>query len=520
LSKGCRIVRVPKDDGWQHNRRVLSIARPNLEDLWDTFVHEDCVHNQITAIHNRVLGRVPEPNPVALARLTCAARRIGLELRGTTVDDYGVLPLHYRGAKRRRYEEATEAVLRYGCDKADSHIKMFIKCENIRYLQGPQKKINPDPRPIQFRDPKFMVEISRFLKPLEPLLYNLQGNRFNKLPPSRAIGKGLNQRERAELLAHKFDRFTSPIVVSIDAHRFDQHVSKGLLQVEHSVYLAANSDPTFQRLLSWQLRNTCYSTKGIKYVAEGRRMSGDANTALGNCLIMVLMVQDYFVGKGIKRWDLLDDGDDCLVLMEAKDYPEFALECDTHFLQFGMEVRVEAIAYDLEQVEWCQSRPVSLGDVRKFIRNPWKVLSSTLTSARWQQATTVNSRRKLLNSIGLCELVLNQGVPVLQAFASSLVRIAGTDKQARLSPSDNLTYRVEKEIGRKLGKIPKWKAIPITDEARDSFCKAFGIDHDAQRRFEAYFQSWTFSLDGYTELGKHIDVPMWILDENYPERAK
>lgn len=65
------------------------------------------------------------------------------------------------------------------------------------------------------------------------------------------------------------------------------------LKWEHSIYNAMFRSDELAELLGWQLTNKGFArtTDGlIKYEVKGCRMSGDMNTALGNCMIMCALV--------------------------------------------------------------------------------------------------------------------------------------------------------------------------------------------------------------------------------------
>lgn len=490
------------------------MAVPNLPVVVPIFAHHDCLCNQLTAISNRVCGVVPQPRPDAIRRLMTYARLLGKSLGFYGESTTEEFLSHYSGPKYRRYQEAAEDVAFLGLSRKDAQVKMFIKCEKIYYTSD---KPNPDPRAIQFRDPKYAVAFGKYLKPLERRIYALRGNRLNKLPPTRIIGKGLNQRDRALLLVEKMDRFRNPLVLSLDMSRFDQHVSHELLQCEHAVYRAMNSDPEFSRLLDWQLRNTVVTTKGIKYVTRGKRMSGDMNTAVGNCLISVMMIAELMGRLGCP-WDALDDGDDLLLIIEQDMRETVYPLLEPHFLDLGMELKVEGEATCVEQVEWCQGHPVNVDGRWVFIRNPKKVLSGALVSNKWIQMKSESSKRALANTIGLCELILNHGVPVLQAFALAIMRNANTDKQILLLKSEQLGYRVYKEIGKsRAGKIPKYQPLPIADSTRLSFAKAFGISIDQQMWYENYLDQWSFGFDDLLELPTPIAVNSWLWESEMLE---
>nr|QDH89449.1 MAG: RNA-dependent RNA polymerase [Riboviria sp.] len=458
------------------------------------------------------MGDVPKPTERGLKALRKMAKRIQRTLPHIPAQGLYDLALSYTGAKRRKYTEATDKLLRLAnLGRRDAGVKMFVKCEKIEFSSS---KPNPDPRAIQFRDLVYNCAVGRFLKPLEHYLYNLTGTRLSGLPPTRVIGKGLNQGQRADLLILKMSRFVRPVVLSIDASRFDQHVDIELLKIEHSFYLAMNSDPEFRTLLSYQLVNHGISSRGIRYKTRGKRMSGDMNTALGNCVLMVLMVATFLGGR---KYDLLDDGDDCLVIVEEEDLAWVKANITQSFLDYGMEIKVDAISKDVASVEWCQGHILRCPEPR-FVRNPYRVMSRALTSQKF--LTSVKGRAALMNTIGLCELVLNRGVPVLQEYCLALIRASGTKRVVSLvgAVDDNAALRVSKELSQLgLKELVDVTPIDICDHARQDFAVAWGVDISTQFHWENELRNWNPSVLGDWEQQFPIDVPRWEYCDHNPD---
>jgi len=522
LDPGCGIDErpLPRDD--EHTRKWVRIARLVFRGSWLPFAHHDCSCNQVIALRNRVLGAVPAPTKAGLEKLRKQARIISRLLPRVSPQEWYEMPNLYSGGKRSNYIQATDRVLRDGLTKLSARIKMFVKFEKLN-----PTKVNPDPRAIQFRDPKYCVAVGRFLKACEHPLYRLHGD-GRTLPSLRLIGKGLSQAGRAKLLVEKMRGFSTPCVVSLDASRFDQHVSKELLQIEHSVYLAMCNDPEFRMLLRWQLDNRGVSSRGIKYHTRGKRMSGDMNTALGNCLLMVIMVSAIMKGK---KYDILDDGDDCLLIVEEELLPWCEENLYEEFLSFGMEIKLENISTTIEGVEWCQSHPVEYAPGKyKFVRDPVKALSSGLGGVKYVDSERV--RRKLVNTIGMAEMVLNLGIPIMQSYAMALTRNASgggvgwnvlrarnADARRRLqqdhvtlTASDPMYFRVHQELrAMNMRQLERLDPQPITDEARISFHRAFGITVEEQLEMEQFLDSWTFPITGCQDLLEDFDVPSWSL---------
>lgn len=524
----CTIKRRPDPAAVVHTRIAVYLAIPDVVGVFSPFNHHACSCNEEIAICNRVCGTVPHPSPLGLQELRVASKRISSCLPKTVPDDYGVLPNLYSGAKKRRYEDATRRVLETGITANDATITMFIKDERL----NPITKINPDPRAIQFRDSKFCVEVARFLKPIEHHLYELQGTVHSGLPTSRLIGKGLNQVERAKLLKKKLSHFANPAILSLDASRFDQHVDYEVLKIEHSVYLRCCPDKHFEWLLSLQLVNRCFTKNGFSYVTHGKRMSGDMNTALGNCIIMVTCVIAFMTRFDV-RWDILDDGDDCLLIIERTHLEQVVALAPEVFLSYGQEIKIEKIAFDLPSVSWCQSSPIEyLPGKWKFARDPFKTMSCDLSGSKWK--CSLEARRRLLSSLGLCELILNLGVPILQSYALALIRSSEDAKPFASGDflNSSLAIRAIREskqvcpsvFDRDLKRfhvkhLLKLKPVEITREARVSFSLAFNMTIDEQVAIEVQLANWTVLLTGDAYLPESWNPLTWLDNRAfYPER--
>jgi len=361
---------------------------------------------------------------------------------------------------------------------------MFVKWD-----KAPASKVDPPPRAIQFRDPRYCVCLGRYLKPLEHSFYRMRGD-GRRFPRLRFIGKGLSQAARAKLMRRKLRFFRCPVIISLDASKFDKHVSLELLLVEHLVYLKCLGNiPELRRLLSWQQHNHGRSSCGVRYVTRGKRMSGDMNTALGNCLLMLIMVSTFCHDEmHLRAWDIFDDGDDCQLIVEQADLAAVRAALPGFFLRCGMEIKVESISNCLEQAEWCHTRPVAVGeDSYRYVRDPAKVLSVALGGAKY--FTSLGGRGRLVQAVGQAELSLNLGVPVLQEFALACMRNSGTTETLAWQEVDEYFYRLVNEA-------PTKEPMPVTDRARESFALAWGWPPELQIDVEDWLRSWSFTLAG------------------------
>lgn len=493
------------------------MAVPDLPIAYRLFAHHDCLHNQLVSIHNRVCGKVPEPDPATMERFARYMGRLADSVPKVTPMSLDEVVESYTGTKRTRYAEAAHEYRSHGLTQDQAWCKMFIKTEKIRFVDGAAKR-NPDPRAIQYRNPVFAVVFAQYIKAIEKVFYKLAGNRLNGLPPTRMFGKGLNSNERAKLFSDKWKRFDDPVGLPIDLSRMDQHIGVRSLQILHSSYLRICYSTNFQTMCSWTIRNRVTSSRGIKYQTLGGRMSGDMDTGLGATALMGGYVGFYFHDKGIK-WDAVVDGDDAVVIVERSDYERVARELPAHFASLGQEAKIEEPVFKLEDVVWCQSSIVQVDGVEKFIRNPAKVLSGALVGQKWIQMASERSKRALCNTIGLGEAHLNKGIPVLQSFGQALIRCANTKRQVKMGHNESLVYKVRHEFGKSWeGKMPDFAPAPVTDDTRNSFAQAFGISVTEQLQYEEYLDNWEINFQPAVLQGPPVDVARWVWEEYDYER--
>lgn len=471
------VLRPPRY--WAHeSRRHITRITPPIPGLWLPYTHADCVCNEIISAANRVLGTVPLPTKRGL-RLVAAERRRLLRGRPMLVPWTLERTLaSFTGARQKRYQEAYESLKRDPLSPRDALISAFVKAEKA----DPLAKKNPDPRMIQSRQPRYNLVLASYLRAVEHRIYNLRG--ASRL---RMVAKGLNQRARAALLSEKMAMFKSPVVVSLDASRFDKHVSKTMLQQEHQYYLDCFAEyPELVWLLKQQLRNKCHTKNGVKYSVDGGRMSGDINTALGNCLIMVMMVSAALRQLDIQS-ELLDDGDDCLLIFEQSHLIRVIAELPAIFLTFGQELKIENIARDIHEVVFCQSRVILDNKGYLFVRDWRKVLSHACAGTKyWHMPNMV---RPMMGLVGTCELAMSRGVPILQAFALALIRNS-RGKMAKLTTLDpGVLIRLKTEAGT-VDEALNTKAESVSVEAREAFERAFNTPVWEQLAVEEILNHW------------------------------
>lgn len=390
----------------------------------------------------------------------------------------------WTGSKRKVYQRALESLRFEPLSRRDGYLSTFVKCEKIDTI-----KDDPAPRIIQPRSPRYNLHLARFIKPHEHEFYQRIDHMFDTDGMGdRTVFKGLNARSAAEHLVLKASRYSKPVFIGLDASRFDQHVSVDALQWEHSIYKNSFAYDIGQlsRLLDWQIDNIgtarLHDGRRIHYRVQGRRMSGDMNTSLGNCLIMCSMVHAYIRSKGIKA-SLANNGDDCVIVTEKKHFRRFD-DLPEWFMKMGFNMKVEPPVYDVREVSFCQVNVVSDGNYHLCVRNPNVVTSKDLHST--YPFTHEHQYKQWLVASGICGSTSHHGVPVLEAFYSAFPQGSITD--ARIQ-SDLDNWRKYSIVG---GAVQR----EISDEMRHSFWLAFKITPDCQIELERMYRNIRFGTSG------------------------
>jgi len=386
--------------------------------------------------------------------------------------------LLYNGPKRKRYEAAMGNVMsRGGITEKDARISLFIKDEKVLSWA----KVDPAPRLISPRTSEYCLELGRFIKPIEHLLYKAVARVWGEV----TIYKGLNFNERGEGLRSKWDSFLDPVAIGLDAHRFDQHVSRKALEWEHSIYLGCyvGKQKYLRWLLKQQLTNKgeCFvDNSHISYSVEGGRMSGDMNTALGNCLIMTGMIWHLLRTLGV-RGKLANDGDDCVLIVERSDVEQVVASIPSFCHERGFSMKVEAPVDVFEEIEFCQCHPVWNGQQWTMCRNVTKVLyCDGAHVGRTEQEISI-----IREATATSGQVWSKGIPILPRFYEFL----GKSGVRRLTDKDK---KLREFLMRNSGTYWHSKGCDsgtyeITDEARLSFYRAFGVSPSEQVAIEKFY---------------------------------
>lgn len=469
---------APKDPGTRAHmsRRHLIRIIPPVPDLWNCYVHSDCICNELISAHNRVVGEVPLATDRGVTMLRQALARIRKRMTYGHEKTLDETLLTFKGARKKIYERACESLKNKPFHNGDARIQSFVKAEKT----NPSAKTNPDPRMIQARTPRYNLTVAKYLRSVEHQVYNME---FKHM---RAVAKGQNQVQRADIIRKKMARFNRPVCFSIDASRFDQHVGYDVLKAEHEFYQSFYPDSSeLREVLKLQLNNKCRTKNGVKYSVRGGRMSGDINTALGNVVLAVAMIMAAMKELGIEDYDIYDDGDDMLVWVEEEDFDKVRVALPRVFLEFGQELKIENVARDPQDIVFCQSKMVYNGNTWVMMRDWRKVLSQSTSGTKWWNIPDMV--RPMMGMVGACESVLCAGVPILSRYAAALNRISQGKLAHNNCCDSSLIIRYRYETG---NDTVEYKESKITSEARLSFERTFGVDIWQQQAIERILDRW------------------------------
>lgn len=442
----------------------------------------------------------------------------------------------YTGGKRKIYHNAMLEYFAFGVSKKNAMLKSFVKFE--------KQNLDKAPRVINPRTPIYNLLLGAYIKCLEKQFFKSINKAF-KSQTTHTVVKGIDNIQAANVLHQKWNRFSNPVAIGLDATKFDMHVSRTALEYEHLFYLKVHSTqrnefselwdryhrynssktddaplvhpsrvkngtrPLLWWLLAQQLDNqgkAHFPDGKLRFKMRGTRSSGDMNTSLGNCIIMCGLIYAWTQRVGV-QCELANNGDDCVVILEQDDLAKFSHGVEDYFTQKGFRMQIEKPVYEFEEIEFCQSHPVYDGEQFKMIRN---VDTAMIKNAMCLvPIANKKSYQKWLGAVGLCEGVLCSGIPIMQEFAATYRRLG-----CRVSKKyvQNMMRNTGRAINNDLSR-DKLRMVPVSDKSRLSFYKAFGILPDHQVAVETHLKSYslcydtTIVVDTDAALKPHFYVP-------------
>lgn len=381
----------------------------------------------------------------------------------------------YVAGRRVLYSKAADSLNVDPIRPDDAKVKMFVKAENT--------KDGKVPRAISPRGPRYCYSLGVYMVPIEGVLYDAISEVFGE----KTVFKGLNAAAQGRLVEEKWLKYRDPVAVSIDATRWDQHVSRTALEWEHSVYRLYFNNREFNQLLRWQLQNNItgvFPEGSVKFRTNGKRMSGDMNTGLGNCLLSCALIWSWLQYKGITA-SVMNNGDDTVVIMERRDLNLFMDGYYDKMKHMGFRMAIEPPVDFIEGIEFCQTRPIWTPEGYVMVRDHVMARAKDVSTFNLHNGTQ-KEIETWLASVGACGLSLTGGIPVMQDFYSCIIR-----GSAGRVPS--LAYEDKHQGKFILAKGMERKYSPVHWRTRYSYWLAFGITPDHQCWLEEYYSSYSIS---------------------------
>lgn len=408
-----------------HKRRLIVThehpeQRPQL-------VYQGCASSELTAFAKRHVVSLIKPTKEYLASATKSLLHLYHKMGSPKMEPMGYDELLATKSPhvKKRFERFRDS-WNQDIESKDAIVKGFIKYE--RYWEedivGAKQK---PPRMIQCRNPKFTARFSSFTTPIEHLLW-----RIKPWFGLRCFAKGRNTQQRASDIQKHWDHHTNTRALMIDHSKFDSRINKGHLKRCHRFYDRFFNSPLLRKLCKLQLKNICITSGGIFCAQNNRRMSGDADTALGNCLVNYTILEYLIAGTGCTFYL---DGDDSIVFGSEAEIEALLTSLEAVMRECGM-VSTYSVARRLSDVEFCQGKPIRTDDVPTLMRNPAKAVSSLCSQLNDNHVDTIRSQ------IGLGEMHSSSRCPIIYEVAKGIWEEFGA--AAGLSPE--YRHRVDSKM--------------------------------------------------------------------------
>jgi hypothetical protein len=225
----------------------------------------------------------------------------------------------------------------------------------------------------------------------------------------------------------------------------------------------------------------------LKYKVEGKRFSGDMNTALGNCIIMCGLVWTYAKLLDIPL-KLVNNGDDCVAFMEREHLSTFTQHLEPFFLKHGFRMTTEPPCYTMEEIEFCQMHPIRVREGVIMVRNIRTALEKDTMII-----PPVPSKRAVqawLTAISEGGLSAYGDIPVLGSFYRCLLR-HGEGVKNKVATSVQMDHSGMRMMTKGLNRTCT-TILPLT---RDSCYAAWGLTPDQQIAMEHVYDNYTLDLN-------------------------
>lgn len=410
---------------------------------------------------------------------------------------WDMFPRRYKDARKRRiYENAKDSLMIKCFTYLDGLVKGFVKDERLNF----DVKEDPVPRAILPLSPRLNVIEGSINAHREHALFEA----IDKVFGYKTVMKGSNGMERGRAIAEIWHSFADPVGVGMDASRWDQHVSLPMIDFQNSCFMDHCCNRNERRALAKCLgyarngRGVMRGTDGMaKFERQGGRLSGTMHTASGNVMCMCALFYSFMQQFDVK-WRYINDGDDCVMFLEKCGLHKVLPHVHGWFLEMGVNMVVEEPVYDLERVEFCQSKPVWTPDGYVMTRNPRT--APVKDALCLKPMNCEKDWGSWVRSVGECGMSLAGGIPLSQEYYQCFVRSSAQYKVNKLHRADGGLKLASRGMHRRYQ--------PVHELTRYSFAIAWGIDPTTQVAIEKEWANHHLFFSQFVSLDVPLSLPL------------
>nr|QZZ63389.1 hypothetical protein [Leuven Tombus-like virus 5] len=277
--------------------------------------------------------------------------------------------------------------------KHHTRVSCFIKNEKMDVSK-------PKPRCINFRNSIFTANLAKWTVPIEKLLSHFELKDNGGVP---FMSKGRNAIELGRMLHNAYQVASKRYIHLVDHSAYDGSITVDHIRIEESWYHKMCTNKELSDLIKLQRLNKITSRNGVKAKCKGVRMSGDANTSLGNSVINYVMLRYQYPDAVI-----IVNGDDSVIYSD-QEKPRF------EWSEVGM-VSKTSVVTEFIDLEYCQSKPVFTEAGWVMMRDPFRTMS------RMAYRLTAGKDSDWFHTLGVGELHSNPYDPFMQAMANGFLK--------------------------------------------------------------------------------------------------
>lgn len=311
---------------------------------------------------------------------------------------------------------------------------------------------------------------------------------------TRMVASGMSLAQRARAIIKMFD--PGYVCLSFDLSNFDgSQELKGALErrctVQTLLKLGYESEAGFYKELFKSFDFIRVEADGVKAELFGNRASGTAGTSAGNKIVMLAILVYALRGCEFKKF--LCDGDDTLVFVPEMEYRLHLNSWLRRMRRCRVQPKLENVAYSWEDVVFCRARIVVTAGGPVLVKDPYDAFRGQTNFDRHLSPRFLDYLTTLADGFRNSY----SGVPVLGEMHEMFLRGGVHDATTLASSGIEYVFRTDSRL----------RAIPITDSARSSFARAFGIQPDEQRLWERRFVEIRESLADSVSRAGGVEIP-------------